>query len=179
MNKPDDTDLIHRCQNGDRKAFEVLLVRYEKPIFNAAYRMLGHTEDAQDITQSVFLKIYEHLNDYDPKYRFFSWIYRIAINESINCLNKQHRTESLAREPATQSSGPEETTSAGQQSQRIQSALMTIKQEYRTVIILKHFMECNYLEISQILNISEKKVKSRLYSGRQLLKDALQDSRRD
>jgi len=173
MNKPDDTDLIQSSLKGDRKAFEALLIRYEKPVFNAAYRMLNNREDARDVTQTVFLKAYEHLDDFDPKFRFFSWIYRIALNESVNCLDKRGRTEELAREPIAETGGPEDAMEGELRNRQLRSALMTIKAEYRSVIILKHFLDCNYLEISEILDISEGKVKSRLYSGRQLLRDAI------
>ncbi len=177
MGKPDDADLVRKSRNGDQAAFETLLARYEKPVFNAAYRMLNSFDDAQDVTQTVFLKAYEHLDRFDPKFRFFSWIYRIALNESVNCLKSRNRLDELTNEPTAETGGPEDETSRDQQSRTIQSALMTIKTEYRTVIILKHFLDCNYLEISQILEIPERMVKSRLYSGRQLLKDALQDMR--
>ena len=86
MNEPDDIALMERCRNGDRQAFETLVVRYQKPVYNAAYRMLHNTEDARDVTQTVFLKVFENLDKYDPSHRFFSWIYRIALNESINWL---------------------------------------------------------------------------------------------
>lgn len=177
MSKPDDTGLIRSCMKGDRKAFETLLIRYEKPVFNAAYRMLNNRDDARDVTQTVFLKAYEHLGDFDPKFRFFSWIYRIALNESVNCLNKRGRTEELAREPIAETGGPEDAMDHELRNRQLQSALMTIKAEYRSVIVLKHFLDCNYLEISQILDISEAKVKSRLYSGRQLLKETLETGR--
>lgn len=176
MMTPDETGLIERCMNGDRQSFEVLLVRYQKPVYNAAFRMLNSPEDARDVTQTVFLKVFENLHRYDPKYKFFSWIYRIALNESINCLHKQRRMDSLDREPASETGGPEELTSDGQLSAGIQAALMTLKPDYRTVIVLKHFLDCSYVEISQVLDIPEKKVKSRLYSARQLLKDALTGS---
>jgi RNA polymerase sigma-70 factor (ECF subfamily) len=177
MTKPDDTDLIHRCMKGDRRAFEDLLARYEKPVFNAAYRMLNDSEDAKDVTQTVFLRAFENMDHFDPNFKFFSWIYRIALNESINYLNKRNRTTELDREPIAETEGPDDAADSDQRSKRIQTALMTIKTEYRTVIVLKHFLECNYVEISQILEIPEKKVKSRLYSGRQMLKSALQESR--
>lgn len=173
MDRPDDTDLVQRSIKGDRKAFEALLVRYEKPVYNAAYRMLHSPDDARDVTQTVFLKVYENLESYDPHYRFFSWIYRIALNESINCLNKQSRLDALDREPVSETDNPEDKTIAAQQQVDVQAALMTIKPDYRTVIILKHFLDCSYAEISQVLDISEKKVKSRLYTARQLLKTAL------
>lgn len=162
--------------DGDRQAFEGLLVKYEKPVYNAAYRMLHNEEDARDVTQTVFLKVFEHLDSYDPKYKFFSWIYRIALNESVNCLKKQNRMDVQNREPASDSRGPDEETGSEQLESGMQAALMTLKPEYRTVIILKHFVDCSYHEISQILDITEKKVKSRLYTGRQLLKEALDKS---
>jgi RNA polymerase sigma-70 factor (ECF subfamily) len=173
MRSTDDSELVQSCIKGDRQAFERLLARYEKPVYNAAYRMLNSPDDARDITQTVFLKVFENLHQYDPKFRFFSWIYRIALNESINCLNRQKRLETLEHEPPSDSGGPEQATQAEQHSQRIQAALMGIKSEYRTVIVLKHFLDCSYVEIGQILDIPEKTVKSRLYSARQLLKDAL------
>lgn len=177
MSKQDDTDLVQRSRKGDRQAFEKLLIRYQKPVYNAAYRMLNNADDAKDVTQTVFLKAYEHLGDFNPKYRFFSWIYRIAINESVNCLNKRSRTEELVWEPATETSGPDEEMEGDLRSRQIESALMVIKPDYRTVIVLKHFLDCNYAEIGQILDIPEKTVKSRLYTGRQLLKDALTEAR--
>jgi RNA polymerase sigma-70 factor (ECF subfamily) len=176
MNSENDRELIENCMNGDRQAIEALLFRYEKPVYNAAYRMLNSSEDARDVTQTVFLKVIEKLDSYDPQYRFFSWIYRIALNESINCLKKQNRLDALDREPVSEAKGPEEQTGAEQVSQGMQTALMTIQAEYRTVIVLKHFADCSYTEISQILDLPEKKVKSRLYTGRQLLKEALTKS---
>lgn len=162
--------------NGDRQAFEALLIQYEKPVFNAAFRMLHSAEDARDVTQTVFLKVYENLDKYDPTYRFFSWIYRIAMNESINCLGKLKQTVSLETEPEGEDDGPEQKVNADQLTDGLQSALMEIKAEYRTVIVLKHFLECSYVEIGEILDLPEKTVKSRLYTGRQLLKDALTKS---
>ncbi len=176
MSSENDRELIDNCMNGDRQAIEGLLFKYEKPVYNAAYRMLNSSEDARDVTQTVFLKVIENLDSYDPRYKFFSWIYRIALNESINCLKKQNRLDPLDREPVSDTTGPEEQTGSEQMSQGMQTALMTIKAEYRTVIVLKHFVDCSYEEIGQILNMPEKKVKSRLYTGRQLLKEALTKS---
>jgi RNA polymerase sigma-70 factor (ECF subfamily) len=173
MDKTDDSELIGKCLKGDRRAFEALLIKYEKPVFNAAYRMLHSTEDARDVTQTVFLKVYENLDKYDPGFRFFSWIYRIAMNESIDCLGKLNRTETIDTEPADEGLGPEQELINTQLQDDLQIALMSIKPEYRTVVVLKHFLDCSYVEISEILNVPEKTVKSRLFTGRQLLKDAL------
>ena len=173
MSKPDDTTLIERCIEGDRQAFETLLIQYEKPVFNAAYRMLNNKEDASDVTQTVFLKVYENLDQYDPSHRFFSWIYRIAMNESINWLKKSSRQETLEHEAADQGDGPEQQAGDQQLGEGMEAALMMIKTEYRAVIILKHVLGCSYIEISEALDIPEKKVKSRLFTGRQLLQERL------
>lgn len=173
MSEPDDTRLMERCSNGDRQAFETLLAKYEKPVFNAAYRMLNSPDDARDVTQTVFLKVFEHLDQYDPKYRFFSWIYRITLNESINWLKKTNRLDALEGDTADTASGPEQEASNQQLSEGMQAALMTINPDYRAVVILKHLLGCSYQEISEVLEIPEKTVKSRLYTARQLLQETL------
>jgi len=173
MSKPDDKKLIERCIKGDRQAFETLLIQYEKPVFNAAYRMLNNKEDASDVTQTVFLKVYENFDSFDPSRRFFSWVYRITLNESINWLGKENRLEPLQHEPADDGRSPEQEVDSAKLSADVQAALMTIKTDYRTVIILKHFLGCSYMEISDVLEIPEKTVRSRLFSARQMLKDAL------
>jgi len=173
MSKTDDTKLIERCIHGDRGAFEALLVEYEKPVFNAAYRMLNNRDDARDVTQTVFLKVFENFGQFDPSRRFFSWIYRITLNESINWLGKQNRLEPLLFDAADEGKGPEQELESTRVSAGVQAALMTIKTDYRTVVILKHFLGCSYVEISEVLEIPEKTVKSRLYTARQQLKDAL------
>jgi len=173
MNEPDDIKLVERCSKGDRQAFEQLLVKYEKPVFNAAYRMLNSPDDARDVTQTVFLKIFEHLDQYDPKYRFFSWIYRITLNESINWLKKSNRLDALDGDVADTRGGPELEAGNAQLSESMQAALMTISPDYRAVIVLKHLLGCSYQEIGEVLEIPEKKVKSRLYTARKLLQATL------
>ena len=175
MSKTDDTKLIERCMNGDRAAFEALLVEYEKPVFNAAFRMLNNRDDARDVTQTVFLKVYQNFDQFDPSRRFFSWIYRITLNEAINWLGKENRLEPLLYETADEGKGPAEELESARVSASVQGALMTISTDYRTVVILKHFLGCSYVEISETLEIPEKTVKSRLYTARQQLKDALTD----
>jgi RNA polymerase sigma-70 factor (ECF subfamily) len=173
MSEPDDIRLMERCRSGDRQAFEMLLARYENPVFNAAYRMLNSPEDARDVTQTVFLKVYEHLDQYDPKYRFFSWIYRITLNESINWLKKTNRLDALDGDTADTAGGPEQEAGNQQLNEGMQAALMTIRPDYRAVIILKHLLGCSYQEISDVLEIPERTVKSRLYTARQLLQQTL------
>lgn len=175
MNSSREQVLIERCRKGDRQALEVLIGEYQRPLYNAAYRILGNPDDAADATQAAFLKAFEHLDQYKPEFRFFSWIYRIAINESINQLKRGKRLQPLGdNEVAGESSaGPEAEAAYGDLSREIQLGLMALTEDYRTVIVLRHFSECSYRQISEILQIPEKTVKSRLYSARQLMKDQL------
>ena len=175
MSNSRDQALIKRCQRGDRRALEELLQHYQRPVFNVALRMLGNTSDASDVTQNVFLKVFEHFDRYDPEYKFFSWVYRIAINESINLINQGRRTEPLDEASPASDPGPAEQTESSADSDRIQKALMTLSEDYRMVVVLRHFSEMTYREISTVLHIPEITVKSRLYTARQLLKEQLID----
>ena len=176
----DDARLLARWRGGDRDAFGELVARYQRPIYNAAYRLLGTREDASDVAQSVFLRIVERLDDYDPKYRFFSWIYRIAINESIDVLRRTRREEPLDEDsdfPAPRGDDPQHAYEAGSVSARIQRALMAMKTDDRVVITLRHFGECDYAQIATIIGVDEKTVKSRLFEARRRLAGQLDDLR--
>ena len=173
MDAANELELVRRCQKGDGQAFEVLVGRYEKPIFNAAFRMLGDYDDAADVTQVAFMKAFENLARYNPAHKFYSWIYRIAINESIDQLKRRKRNMELDESRLPDWHTPEAAIRDTQLSAAMQCALMEVKTDYRTVIVLKHFMDCSYEEISGILDIPVKTVKSRLFTARQLLKDRL------
>lgn len=174
----DDRVLVERCRHGDRGAFTALVVRYQRPIYNAAYWVLHKAEDASDISQIVFLKVAERLDDYDPKYKFFSWIYRIAVNESLNLLRRKGREEELDEEmdvPGADSADPLWQLSAAERSRRVRSTLKSMATNDRVVLTLRHFSECSYQEMAQILELDEKTVKSRLFEARQRLRGLLKD----
>ena len=178
MDNDPDLALVERCRNGDWSAFTELVVRYQRPIYNAAFWVLHKAEDANDVTQVVFLKVAERLDDYDPQYKFFSWIYRIAVNESLNLLRRNKREESLDDEvelPAAGDADPERQASSAQISRRIRSALMKLTPNDRMVLTLRHFSECSYDEMGQILDLDPKTVKSRLFEARQRLRELLKD----
>jgi len=168
-----DIELVRQCRNGDGHAFELLIGKYEKPIYNAAFRMLRDTSDAEDVTQTAFMKAFEKLDSYKPEFRFYSWLYRIVINESINVLNGRHHSAELDEERIPGRDTPETSLDQGQLNTAMQSALMTISADYRAVVVLRHFLECSYHEISEALDIPEKTVKSRLFTARRLLRDRL------
>jgi RNA polymerase sigma-70 factor, ECF subfamily len=177
-----DQALVERFRNGDREAFTELVIRYQRPIYNAAFWILRKAEDASDITQLVFLRVAERLDEFDSDRKFFSWIYRIAVNESLNLLRRNGREDELDDEidlPGAESSNPEWQVGEAELSKRIQSTLMRMTANDRMVLTLRHFSECSYEEIGQILDLDEKTVKSRLFEARNRLRGLLKDLRPD
>jgi RNA polymerase sigma-70 factor (ECF subfamily) len=179
VNKDRDAALVNDCRNGDRRAMSQLVSQYQRPVYNAAYRILGNEDDAADTTQTVFLKVFEHIVDYDPKFKFFSWVYRIAINESLNQVKKRRKQEPLADSQESTWQGPAEVLESTRLCQRVQGALMTLNVDYRSVVVLKHISGCSYQQISEILQLPVKTVKSRLYTARQMMKKTLQSDGSD
>ena len=174
----EDRVLVERYLGGDRDAFTSLVVRYRQPIYNAAFWILRTHEDARDISQTVFLKVAERADEYDPRYKFFSWIYRIAVNESLNLQRRSRHEEPLEDDvdmPGEESAGPERQARAAQLARQVRSAMMGMATNDRVVLTLRHFSECSYEEMAQILGIDEKTVKSRLFEARRRLRDLLKD----
>jgi RNA polymerase sigma-70 factor, ECF subfamily len=171
-------ELLERHRRGDPNAFASLVARYEKPIYNAAFRVLGRAQDASDVAQEVFLRIFERLDDYDPRHKFFSWIYRIAVNESLN-LQRRHRHEDELDDDVDvageESAGPERQASAAELSRDLRRAMMSLPTNDRLVLTLRHFSECSYEDMASILELDEKTVKSRLFEARRRLRGMLPD----
>lgn len=172
VDEGDDHELVDRCLHGDLEAFEPLVARYQKPLFNVALRMVKDREDARDITQTAFVKAYEKLGTFDPSYRFFSWIYRIAVNECLNFVARR-RPEGPLPPDLPSTDDPERSAQAGELAARIQRALMTLSPDYRLAVVLRHFLGLSYGEMSAVLLIPEKTVRSRLHTARQRLADTL------
>jgi RNA polymerase sigma-70 factor (ECF subfamily) len=165
---------VERCLNGDLDGFTALIDRYERPVFNAIYQMVRNYEDARELCQQVFMKVYESLGSYDPERKFFSWIYRIAMNESINHMKSRQEWEPLDENLPTSRANPAEELESAERSRNVQHALLGLDAKYRAVIVLRHFLHLSYREAAEVLSLPEKTVKSRLFAGRQLLKDVLE-----
>ncbi len=173
MTEGQDIESVRQTLQGNQRAFEAIVDRYQKPIYNVAYRIVSSIDEAEDITQTVFIKAYENLQSYNNKYKFFSWLYRIAINESLNHKQSHKRIESLKEHVNSNDPAPDELLYEKQSSQALHEALNKLKSDYKLVIILKHLQGLSYSEISEVLCIPEKTVKSRLFSARQHLRDKL------
>jgi len=177
MNRIQEIEMVTDCQNGDKKALATLVEHMQKPIYNVAYRMLGTPDEAADVTQTTFLKVFENIQKFDPKYRLFSWTYRIAMNEAIDQLKRRNRTEPLEESPKSNTELPQEAAARSQLSDDVQATLMELTEDQRAVIVLRYFSDCSYQDISQILRLPGKTVKSRLFTARQQMKDKLNQHR--
>ena len=170
----DEQALAERAKRGDVQAFTKLVEAYERVIFNLALRMTNDREDARDIAQTVFVKAYQHLGSFDPRYKFFSWLYRIGLNECLNHRGRTHQHEEL--DPALLSSGAdaEEAARVVIRTEAIEASLMRLPVDYRTVIILRHFLDLSQAEMAHVLELPEKTVKSRLHTARQIMAGLLE-----
>ncbi len=176
MEPPSDETLVSRCLRGDKASFGILVDRYQRIMYNVAIRVVRRREDAEDVVQSAFIKAYENLERFDPKYRFYSWLYRIAMNEALNAARKENRTTPFTEREEALDEDPESELRKNETSRHVETALMELSPSDRAIILLKHFEGFSYEEIAYIFEIRPKTVKSRLYTARQRLKDVLTTS---
>ncbi len=165
----DDNELVYEVIRGDVNSFEILVERYQKIIYKMVLRMVGDVETAKDLTQDIFVKVFEKLGSFNWKYRFFSWIYRIAINETITWIRKHphldqlNHTEHLAADE--QNPGMQERAYG-----MLDSGMQELSPDYRSLLVLKYYNQLSYEEMAGINNISVEKVRSRLFMARENLR---------
>jgi RNA polymerase sigma-70 factor (ECF subfamily) len=168
----DDVALIKKCLAGDTAAFEPLVQRYQRILFNVALRMLGDYAAADDATQNAFVRAYRKLDGFDPNRRFFSWIYRILVNECLNDRRDRRLFEPLAPEAAAVGS-PADELEAAERRRIVQTAILALPPDYREVVVLRHFAGLAYDEIADAVGVPVKTVKSRLHTARERLSASL------
>lgn len=174
-----ERDLIRRAKQGDMLAFEELILKHEKIVYNVALRMMNHSEDARDISQEVFLKAYRNLANFDERSAFSTWLYRITHNTCIDEMRKrkgkqsysleeelENEDGSMQRQIADEGDTPEESLLREEQKSEILQALDTLSEEHKAAIILRDVKGLSYEEISEILELSLGTVKSRISRAR-------------
>lgn len=169
-----DETLVEATRRGNTQAFGELFERHAKTIHNLAYRMLQDGDEAREVTQNVFLKAYNGLDGFDGSHRFYSWIYRIAINESLNVIDERKRTTRL--DEGLSLGSDVDTVERDETRTRVRRAVMRLTPHQRAVIALRHYLGQDYREMSRILDVPEKTVKSRLFSARQTLRELLAEA---
>jgi RNA polymerase sigma-70 factor (ECF subfamily) len=183
-----DEALVESALGGDRGAFEAIVRRHQRALVNHLYRLTGQRDEAFDLAQDVFIKVYQSLASFDPKYRFTTWLYRIASNCAIDHLRKRHpRTFSLSQvagsaegstdAPAVAGSGPnpDEVVQLRELEARLEVAIRALPTGYRQLILLRHRHHCRYDEIARITRLPMGTVKNRIFRAREILKVHLAD----
>ncbi len=180
--KVPEVEVVKRILAGEKQLYEQIIDKYQRSIYNLAYRMLGNREDALDLAQETFLRAFKKLNLYDPKRPFSPWIHRIAANLCINhCKKPKLKTVSLVIEDKDgnqfeQAVGdlknePGQKVLAKEKQQEIIQAIGQLPEKYRVPLILRHFHHYTYEEIGEVLKKPPGTVKTWIYRGRNLLKD--------
>ena len=186
-NAPDE-QLVASAVDGNRKAFEILVRRHQRALVNHIYRHTGNRDGAVDLAQEVFLKVFLSLPSFDPKYRFTTWLYRIASNCAIDHLRKkQPQTCSLHATPRDGAEeGPTRTIVGSDPTPhemlryrelqgRIEAAVQNLPPDYRQFILLRHRRHCRYDEIARITQLPLGTVKNRIFRAREMLRNELAD----
>ena len=167
----EDRDLIAKARRGNVDAYNVLVSRWEKRVFNYLLRLVGDREDALDLSQDVFLKAYQNLRKLEDAGKFTGWLFRIAHNEAYSLLRKRRPDGEILREPKTGEASarmfPMELSLA------VQSAISRLSHDQREAVLLKVYQGFKFEEMAEILSCPVSTVKSRLYTALDLLKQTL------
>ena len=183
----DDKKLVENYISGEEGSFEKLVARYLKPIYNFVYRLSGNPEEAKDITQDVFLRVWKNIGKYDPKNAWSTWIYSIARNATIDYLRKKkalifsdldndEMDESFANSIPDKMPLPDEIFEQKEIEQRIEDALQKISFNYRTVVILHWKEGMTFEEVAKVLGKPMNTVKSQYRRALVLLRDLLKSA---
>jgi len=179
----DDERLVAKAQEGDLFSFDHLVKKYQKKIYFLAYRMMKNHDAADDIAQETFINAYSSIKSFKLGYSFYTWLYRICMNLSINHLRRQkfvipeshfeEETSPLEKETTTED--PLSLLVQKERERKIEQAIDSLSPKYKAVFILKVYEDLSYEEIAQTLKISLGTVMSRLFRAREKLQKLLKD----
>lgn len=185
-----DAELVERAKKGDIGAFEDIVRRYEGKVFGCGMRMMGNAADAQEALQDVFLSVYQKIRNFRGESAFSSWLYRIAVNACLMRLrtDKRHTSVSLdglegtftgdgrrASPVLDWSQEPEERFLSRETREHLNKAILSLPEEYRSVLVLRDVQELPISEVAEVTNLSIPAVKSRLHRGRLFLREKLSE----
>jgi RNA polymerase sigma-70 factor (ECF subfamily) len=184
----DDLEIIRRSLEGEPGAFNMLVSKYEHMVFSLALRIMKSREDAEDVTQEVFLNAYNHLADYQSRFKFSTWLLKITKNQALYRLrgakNRPVPADDLdilsSGAPDTvapQASNPEEAAERNEFKGVVLDILQTLPDKYRLTLMLRHLFERSYQDISDILEMNIGTVKTNIHLGRKLLRQKLEAKR--
>ncbi len=174
---PSDYELVAAAQRGDQMAFGVLVTRHWGGVVNVVYRMCGEAQLAEEAAQEAFLRAWQHLPGYDPRYSFRAWVYRIAINAALDALRREKQVvdiDSIAEGNILMGGdGPGAALENRERAGQVRRAILALPAPSRSVLVLREYGSLSYAEIASALNIPLGTVMSRLNSARGQLRLAL------
>ena len=185
--QPTDADLVAAILKGEQELFGEIVGRYQGRLVNYLYRLLRSTQEAEDLAQEVFFKIYQALDRFDPKYKFSTWLFRVAQNAAIDKIRKRRlkvvsmdRPGSGGEDLGTWEFPSHDPSPYGdlrnlERGEAIQDAIESLPWDYRELIVLRHFGELSYDEIAKLKKMPLGTVKNKLFRGRQMMKDKLRE----
>ena len=184
-----DKDLVVFARSGSEQAYRELLERYQRPVFSLVYRMVRDRETAEDLAQETFVKVFNNIESYNPKFKFSSWIFKIATNLTIDTLRRKElptvsmdgsryartdeEVEASRVTVASEDENPEERLEAKELGEEIESAIGQLRPEYRTAILLRHVEGRPYEEIAEIMDVPLGTVKTYIHRARMELRETL------
>ncbi len=187
---PNESELLKRSAKGDTEAFGKFVTHYEDAVYNLAYRMIGNREDAEDVAQDVFVKAFHRIRSFEGRSSFATWLYSIAVNESISERRRRQaaglrgktlqmsslgsRDGEAAYDPPGRDPEPDERLHANETRRQIERAIAELPDEYRVVVVLKDMEGLGYADVGRALGCSRGTVKSRLHRARLQLRQKLQ-----
>ncbi len=183
---PTDEELVRSVLAGDRERFGELVERYQGRLVNYLFRLVRNLDEAHDLAQEVFVRVYQALDRFDPQYRFSTWLFRVAQNAAIDVIRKRRfRLVPLSRpeedggegtweiELEAPGAGALEALEGRERDARVRVAIDALPWEYRELILLRHYGELAYEEIAEAKGMPLGTVKNKLFRARQMLKGAL------
>ena len=175
-----DCDLVTRAAAGREDGFEELVRRYQRPIAAYVYRMVGDYESALDLTQEVFIKVYNSLRRYRSEFKFSTWIYKIAHNSAVDHLRRQGgREQALLREfdgeqydlpVESKRPSPEQESERAERRAEIERVVGQLPAAYRELVVLRHSHDLSYDEIAEVTGLPLGTVKNRLFRAREVMR---------
>ena len=180
MDRPPDEMLVKSCLQGDMGSFGELVRRYQKQVYSLAYRLTNDAEEAMDLSQEVFLKIYQVLERYDDTRPFFPWMYKVASNVCYSLLRKKPQ-ESVPLEKVIEftplipkiESQPEDYYESREIQQLVQRAIAELPEKYRVPLVLRFLEDLTYQQIAEVMELPVSTIETRLYRGKALLQKRL------
>ena len=179
--KSEEQKLVEQTQNGDSKAFGLLVRMHQKRLFRFVYSLVNSFDIAEDIVQESFVKAFEKIDTFNTTYAFYPWIATIARNTAYNHIQREQKKESLDKmtevgyNPESADISALDMLLDEENNKRLYKAILSLPVKYRIVFTLRHFEKMDYSEIASYLKIPPGTVDSRLYRARQMLLDAVKD----